>query len=269
MTPDIIAIFLGLFVGLVLALTGAGGAILSIPLLVFFLHLNVTQAAPVGLFALMLSAGAGALLGLKAGTVRYKAAGLMALCGMLVAPLGVWLSHTLPIHLVGVLFSAVLLFVAWRMWHGSGALPANAEAAACQINPVSSKLFWTASCTARLSLTGAFAGLLSGLLGVGGGFVIVPSLRKVSNFDVQNIIATSLTVIALVSTSGFLTFALQDKVDWKIALPFGLSALAGMLLSQLFTAKVPARASRRAFAVLAFFVAIGLALTSLGALGGA
>ncbi len=251
MTPDIITIVLGLFVGMILALTGAGGAILSIPLLVFFLHLNFTQAAPVGLFSLMLSAGIGALLGLRAGTVRYKAASLMALFGMGMAPVGVLLGHYLPSNLVGILFSIVIAYVAIRMWHGTTTESLNSQPAPCQMNPATSKLFWTAPCTARLGLAGSIAGLLSGLLGVGGGFVIVPSLRKVSNFDMQTIIATSLAVIALVSTSGFLTYLLHYTIDWNTALPFGTSTIAGMLVGRLFEAKIAAKASQRMFSILA------------------
>ncbi|MBC7786186.1 MAG: hypothetical protein H7Z18_01705 [Methylophilaceae bacterium] len=70
MSPDLVSVELGLFIGIVLALKGAGGAILSIPLLVFFLDLEMTQAAPIGLFALTIAAGVAALIGLKNGKVR-------------------------------------------------------------------------------------------------------------------------------------------------------------------------------------------------------
>ena len=73
---------LGSVVGLILALTGAGGAIVAVPLLIFGLHLSVQQAAPIALLAVGLSAGLGAVLGLREGKVRYKAAALMAACGI-------------------------------------------------------------------------------------------------------------------------------------------------------------------------------------------
>ena len=264
MAPEIISIGLGLFIGIILALTGAGGAILSIPLLIFFLHIDITRAAPIGLFALMLSAGVAAMLGLKTGKVRYKAAGLMAFCGICMAPIGVFLTHYLPSNIIGILFSFVLAFVAWRMWQGSNAEQITVTAAPpCQINPATSKLFWTAPCTARLGLAGSLAGLLSGLLGVGGGFVIVPVLRKVSDFNMATIIATSLAVIALVSSSGFLTYLLHDSIDWAIALPFGISTLVGTLIGKSFAAQIPTHMSQRGFAVLALIVALVLATKNL------
>lgn len=260
MAPELTTIVLGLFVGMVLALTGAGGAILSIPLLVFFLHLSIGQAAPIGLFALMLSAGIGALLGLRAGKVRYKAAGLMALLGMAMAPMGVFLGQYLPSALAEIIFSIVLAYIAMRMWHGSPAESINNKPAPCQINPATSKLFWTAPCTAKLGLAGSIAGLLSGLLGVGGGFVIVPSLRRVSNLDMQTIIATSLAVITLVSASGFVTYALHYAIDWKIALTFGMSTVIGMLIGRFYAVKIPTKISQRVFAILAFAVAFILVI---------
>ena len=96
MDPTLLAVILGAVIGLVLALTGAGGGVLAIPLLVFGLHLPVQQAAPVGLVAVGLAAALGAALGLKEGIVRYRAAALIGAAGMLVAPLGVWLAQHLP-----------------------------------------------------------------------------------------------------------------------------------------------------------------------------
>ena len=109
-----LTIALGMFVGFVLAITGAGGAILSLPLLVFFLHLKMIDAAPISLMAIMLSAALAAGLGLRSGIVRYKAATLLATFGVLCAPIGVYVAHQLPEKALAILFSIVLLIVSWR-----------------------------------------------------------------------------------------------------------------------------------------------------------
>ena len=178
--PISMSIALGLFVGFVLAITGAGGAILSLPLLVFFLHLKIIDAAPISLMAIMLSAGIAAGLGLRSGIVRYKAATLLATFGVLCAPLGVYVAHQLPEKALAILFSFVLLTVSWRSFQKfqtptlligddcddpNGCDDAEKEEPACAVNPATSKLFWTAPCTKRLILTGGFSGFLSGLLG--------------------------------------------------------------------------------------------------------
>jgi uncharacterized membrane protein YfcA len=123
------------------------------------------------------------------------------------------------------------------------------------INPATSTLFWTALCTRRLIFTGGVAGILSGLLGVGGGFVIVPSLRKVSNFNMQTIIATSLTVVALVSISTVLTHSFHDAIAWKIALPFMIGTILGIASFSLISFKITEVNSQRSFALLALFAA--------------
>ncbi len=258
------SVLLGLFIGLVLALTGAGSSILAIPLLVFSLNLNLAQAVPIALLAIMSAASVGAIQGLYAGIVRYKTALLIASFGIAFAPIGVWLAQRAPTEILNLCFAAILIYMACHMWK----LPSlqlshqDKPEPACMINPATSKLFWTASCTKRLVITGAATGLLSGLLGIGGGFVIVPSLRKVSNFNAQTIIATSLTVIALVSASSVASYLLHDAINWKIAVPFVASTMLGMFAFSLISYKIPLIISQRSFAVLAVLAAILMLLKS-------
>ena len=89
----LLASFLGVLMGLVMGLTGAGGGILGVPALVLGLGLTMTQAAPVSLFAVGAAAAVGAIDGLRHGLVRYRAALLIALLGALFSPLGVFFAH--------------------------------------------------------------------------------------------------------------------------------------------------------------------------------
>ena len=90
------ALTLGTVVGWILALAGAGGGILAVPLLVFGLHLTIMQAAPVGLIAVGAASAFGAVLGLRESLVRYRAAALIGITGLLLAPLGVRLARLIP-----------------------------------------------------------------------------------------------------------------------------------------------------------------------------
>lgn len=269
--PISLSITLGLFVGFVLAITGAGGAILSLPLLVFFLHLKIIDAAPISLMAIMLSAGLAAGLGLRSGIVRYKAATLLATFGVLCAPLGVYVAHQLPEKALAILFSIVLLIVSWRSFQKfqtptlligddcddpNGCDDAEKEEPACAVNPATSKLFWTAPCTKRLILTGGFSGFLSGLLGVGGGFIIVPTLHSISNLETKMIVATSLAVIALVSMASALSYAGHGIILWGIAVPFVSAAVIGMILGRMLHSKIPSHMSVLIFGILSLSVAV-------------
>jgi len=113
----LISLMLGAVTGFILALTGAGGAIIAIPLLVFGLNLSMTQAAPIALLAVALSAAIAAYLAFSnLKIVRYRAAGLIAVMGMLVAPLGIWVAQFLPDLLLTLLFSVVLAYAGWCMF---------------------------------------------------------------------------------------------------------------------------------------------------------
>ncbi|MFX1671460.1 sulfite exporter TauE/SafE family protein [Paraburkholderia sp. A2WS-5] len=267
---------LGSVVGLILALTGAGGAIVAVPLLVFGLGLGVAQAAPIGLFAVALAAGIGALLALRDGTVRYKAAALMAAAGALISPAGLWVAHRVPDAPLMLAFALVMMRVAWRMFrqqraqeNGAARDPQGEPCPTdlpCRLNLERGKLDWTAPCARALALSGAMAGFLSGLLGVGGGFVIVPALKRASDIPMQGIVATSLAVIALVSTAGVAASAASGNMLWLNALPFAAGALAGMLGGRGFARHVSGARLQQSFAVFAGCVALGMAVKAVHAI---
>ena len=259
---------LGLLVGLVLALTGAGGAILAVPLLLFGLHLSVAQAAPISLLTVALAAGVGAALALRARTLRYRAAGVMAAAGLAMAPLGQWLAHRLPERPLTVLFAAVLAIAASRTL-----LQANRElrgedaarplATPCRRDPATGRLRWTGRCAGVLVLTGGLTGLLSGLLGVGGGFVIVPALLLLTDLTMQGVVATSMGVIALVSMGAAGFAAAQGHVAWEVAAPFAAGAVGGLLAGRLWAGHLRGPRLQQGFALVSLCVSGALVLRAL------
>jgi len=107
--PNLIAILLGAGIGFLMAITGAGGAILSLPLLMYFFNMEIQDAASVALVAIFIAAGSAALIGLKQGIVRYKAAALLAVMGVLMAPLGVYVAHSVTVFLVAPVIHALAI----------------------------------------------------------------------------------------------------------------------------------------------------------------
>lgn len=259
----VISVLLGALVGVILALTGAGGAIIAVPLLVFGLHLMVAEAAPIALFAVAASAASGAMLSLKLGRVRYRAAGFIGLAGMLASPVGLLIAKSSPDALLTFVFALVMAFVAFRMFRQTMAGSAGVENSAprsvpCQLNSSTGRLRWTRPCAGSLALSGVSAGFLSGLLGVGGGFIIVPALRKATDLQMKSIVATSLAVIALVSAAGVLSAVLMGKMNWSIAIPFTFGAVAAMLLASAAAHRLSGAKLQRAFAILSGCVAAGM-----------
>jgi uncharacterized protein len=264
----IVAVALGAAVGLILALTGAGGGILAVPLLVFGVHLSIVEAAPIGLLAVGFASAVGALLGLREGLVRYRAAALIGLVGMGLAPAGVRLARVVPNEPLTIAFAFVLAFVAVRMLRASlrtaGEGPARAGDCACKLDARTGRLRWTWRCAASLAATGVVSGVLSGLLGVGGGFVIVPALSRFSDLPTRSIIASSLAVIALVSVGGVTAAAAQGTVQWHVALPFSAGAALALLAGRAAAARLHGAHLQRAFAITSLLVSVLMVCKALG-----
>lgn len=272
METQIISFLLGSFTGIVLALTGAGGAIIAVPLLIFGLHLAVAEAAPIALLAVCLSATIGASLAFLQRKVRYRAAGFIALTGAVASPIGIWLAQKLPNTPLTLLFAMVLMYVAFDMFRQNSSKQTEASgtrsfAAPCLLDSPGGRLIWTWPCVRALALSGLTAGSLSGLLGVGGGFVVVPALKKVTNLEMQAILATSLAVIALIAAIGVTSAAFMSEMNWLIAIPFAGGAIAGMLLGRLFANRLAGPKLQRGFAALAVCVSAGMVIKVILAAG--
>lgn len=259
MTATLICIGLGFGTGIVLALTGAGGTIIAVPLLVLSLNLPVVEAAPIGLLAVSLAALIGASIALTQGNVRYRAAGYLAIIGSIVSPLGIMIAQYLPNMLLTVLFAMLLAYIAWRHFKiGSVPQPSLSErfSVPCLLNDASGRLVWNAPCFRALTFSGLIAGFLSGLLGVGGGFIINPALKKISNLTLQAILGTTLAVVALISMVGVISAMLISTLQWSIAIPFVCGTIAGMLSGRYLTRYVTESRSQQLFALLAASIAI-------------
>ena len=137
----------------------------------------------------------------------------------------------------------------------------------CLLDTPDGRLIWTWPCVRALTLSGFSAGSLSGLLGVGGGFVVVPALKKVTNLQMQSIFATSLAVIALISATGVASATLMDAMNWSIAIPFAGGAMTGMLLGRTFANRFSGPKLQQSFAVMAVFVSVGMIIKVIIATG--
>ncbi len=273
MLPDLssvspMAALLGAAVGLVLGLTGAGGGIFAVPALVFGLGWGVPQAGPVALLAVGASAAVGSVQGLRAGLVRYRAAMLMAGIGVGVAPLGTWMAHRLPEHWLVGLFAVAMLIVATRMYRASrsGTVKATGNEASancpalppCRLDPATGRLHWTRRVAGTLGTIGAVSGFASGLLGVGGGFVIVPALRRFTDITVHGVVATSLFVIALISAGTVANAWWHGMHPGAQGWMFVAGAVAGMLLGRALAPRLAASKLQQLFSMLMAAVALGM-----------
>ena len=251
----------GLVIGVLLGLTGAGGGILAVPALMTTQGWTVAQAAPVGLLAVTLSALVGTFEDLFKRIVRYRAALWIALISIPTARYGVHLADIVSPVWLTLAFSLVMLIVAYRIFFNKVTDHGNAP---CKVNQSTGRLIWNVKTASFLAGIGVVAGLLTGLLGVGGGFVIVPALRKFTDLDMRSIVATSLMVIFLiggVSISAHVLDGFQYPVS--VTLTFVLACIVGMLIGRSLMQRIDSNKVQKIFATTVVGVAMYLIYSAL------
>ncbi|WP_406695631.1 sulfite exporter TauE/SafE family protein [Singulisphaera sp. Ch08] len=265
----------GSIVGFSLGLTGGGGSIFAVPLLVYGLAVRPREAIGVSLAAVGATALVGGLRRLARGEVEVRTGLLFAAAGMIGAPAGSWLGGRVPEGVLLILFAALMVAVAVRMWRQAVRRPeesravraesrprAHEQGPSCRRDP-SGRLRMTSRCFAVLILAGLVAGVLSGLFGVGGGFVIVPALVLVTGMGIHRAVATSLLVIALVSVSGVASYLAAGRpLPLSLTGLFVAGGLAGMEFGALTSRHLGGPGLQKLFAAAMVAVAAFIVLKS-------
>ena len=251
----------GLAIGTLLGLTGAGGGILAVPALMASQGWTVAQAAPVGLLAVTLAALVGTVEGLFKRIVRYRAALWIALISIPSARYGVHLADIVSAVWLTLAFSLVMLIVAYRIFFNKVHDHGNAL---CKVNQTTGRLIWNMKTALSLGAIGVVAGLLTGLLGVGGGFVIVPALRKVTDLDMRSIVATSLMIIFLIGGVSISVHVLDGfQYPVSVTLTFVLACIVGMLIGRRAMHRIDSNQVQKIFATTVIGVAMYLIYSAL------
>jgi len=267
-----LSLIFGTVVGLALGLTGGGGSVLAVPLLVYGLGVPPREAIGASLLTVGTIALAGVVGRWLRGEVDLPAGFLFSGAAMLGTPLGVHIGRQLPEHLLLLGFAGLMGLVAVRMWKKASPSPADARTQQRCPNSHSfpdnkaalldssdpetfpSSLPGGAAPRRRwLVFLGAslFTGILAGLFGIGGGFLIVPALVLVVRLDMKRAAATSLLVIFLISLAGALSYFRAGQIPpLRVAIPFILGGLGGMALGVTLSRHLSGPALQRVFAVM-------------------
>jgi uncharacterized membrane protein YfcA len=231
-----LSVVFGALIGLLLGLVGGGGSILTVPILVYVIGLDVQAATATSLAIVGASALAGALPHARAGRVNLRVALFFGLFGIAGAFAGTWLNHRVSGPWILLLFGLLMLIVATRMWM-------RKTVPAVEQTVPEGAIGW------KVPLAGLVVGLMTGFFGVGGGFLIVPALVLALGLPVAMAIGTSLVIIAINSASGIAAH-FGSGLDLAVAALFILGGLVGGLLGGRLAGRANERALSRAFAVL-------------------
>jgi uncharacterized protein len=254
-----IAVLFGLLCGVALGLTGGGGSILAVPLLVYGLGVDFHQAVTISLLVVGITALTGFIPKIKSGEVEISAGIILAISGMVFAPVGSAIGALINSTTLLIIFSALMMVIGIWSWVRSkvSALNKASKNAACHYLP-SGKLHLTSKCKIVLLISGIITGVLTGLFGVGGGFLIVPALIFAAKMPIKKAITTSLLIIFLVSTSGFLSHISTTHINWAMAMYFIIGGAIGMFGALKIKDKLNSAALQKIFSVL--LVVLGLAM---------
>lgn len=247
----VLGVSLGLLIGLCLGVLGGGGSILTVPIFVYVVGFGAKEAIAMSLAVVGATSLTGAIGHYRLGNVHVR----VALVFGAVAMVGTYLGARLAVFLSGatqlVLFALVMLAAAYFMLRGS--VP-RMRGAAAEPRPTT----WSPLESALIALQGIAVGVLTGLVGVGGGFLIVPVLALLARIPMKQAVGTSLTVIAMKSATGFVGYLGQVEVAWGFMALFTTVAMVGILIGTSVVRFVPPGVLRRAFAV--FLLLVGAAI---------
>ena len=237
----ILGIVLATLIGLALGLLGGGGSILTVPIFVYVLGLGAKEAIAMSLAVVGATSLFGALGHWRAGNVNLRLAGIFGA----VAMAGTYLGARISVFFSGgaqlSLFAVVMLIAAFFMLRPQ-ALPIVSAA------PTGMPL-------GLIVIEGIGVGILTGLVGVGGGFLIVPALVLLGKVPMKEAVGTSLLVIAMKSAAGFAGYLGQVELDWSFMALFTAVSIGGILLGTWLVRFIPQHALQRSFAV--FLVLMG------------
>jgi uncharacterized membrane protein YfcA len=242
---EIIGFMLSILIGISLGLIGSGGSIITIPILVYVFHVSPSDSTTYSLFVVGVSALVGSINGAKNNLLDYKTALYFGFPSVIsVFLMRKFLVPLLPNNLLTIsnftltkdllimlVFSVLMILASFSMIQKRKiSLNENSE-----INHNS------------LILKGIFVGLLTGFVGVGGGFLIIPALLFTAKLPMKNAVATSLVIIVFNSLIGFLGSISTTTIQWDFLLLFTAFAVIGIFIGMYISKKIPNEKLKPAF----------------------
>ena len=263
MTVSLLALPLGVLIGISLGALGGGGSILTVPALVYALGESPRHATTASLIIVGVTALTGTLGHGRAGRVRWVPWIVFGAVGIGGSLVGSTLNRLVAPNLLLLAFAALMVFAAGAMYRRQR-MAERAERHTETRDHVPSP--GPGERAIGVVGVGTVVGFMTGFFGVGGGFVVVPGLVLALGFAMPEAVGTSLLVIAINSAAALAARGGVAAIDWSLVVPFTVAAMAGSLGGNRVAGRVPASILVRAFVVLLVLLAVYVAVRS--SLGG-
>ncbi|MGV0838373.1 sulfite exporter TauE/SafE family protein [Mycolicibacterium thermoresistibile] len=224
---------LAVLVGVALGLLGGGGSILTVPLLAYVAGMDAKQAIATSLLVVGVTSAVGAISHARAGRVQWRTGLTFGAASMVGAYAGGVLARFLPGTMLLIGFAVMMIATAVAMLRGGKNAAATARAGGLPLPKVLTE--------------GVVVGLVTGLVGAGGGFLVVPALALLGGLPMPVAVGTSLIVIAMKSFAGLAGYLSSTAIDWTVALWVTAAAVVGALVGARLTALVKPDSLRKVF----------------------
>jgi uncharacterized membrane protein YfcA len=255
---SVLALPLGLLIGISLGALGGGGSILTVPALVYVIGENPRNATSASLVIVGVTALTGTIGYARSRRVRWGRGLVFGLVGIGGSLLGSDLNKLVNPNVLLLAFAGLMVLAAGAMLQRS-AQPRSLEPSA----PRTAGDGLAAKRLVGVAAVGTVVGFMTGFFGVGGGFVVVPGLVLALGFGMPEAVGTSLLVIALNSVVALAARGGVTALDWHVVIPFTAAAIAGSVVGGGLAARVPASALERSFAGLLVLVSVYTATRSI------
>ncbi len=264
---DFFAIVAGLATGMVLGLFGSGGSIIALPALMYLLHIEPKSAIAMSLGVVGVTATLSAIDHWRRGNVDVRVALVFGVFGVAGTFAGARLGLLTPVVIQLGLFALVMYAAAWRMLKPAKLVAAPVADALVSVGGGTAALGncrdFFSPCMTRIAVHGIGVGVLTGLVGVGGGFLIVPALVLLSGIPMRQAVGTSLAIVAAKSYAGFLGYMGGVPVDYALMGAFTAVTVIGSFIGTRLAGHISQAALKRAFAWFLVCVATYILLKSV------
>ncbi|MDQ0078644.1 sulfite exporter TauE/SafE family protein [Arthrobacter oryzae] len=232
----LLVLALSVVIGLSLGVLGGGGSILTVPILVYVAGFEAKEAIAASLFVVGVTSAVSVFSHARGGRVMWRTGLIFGAAGMAGAFVGGLLGGHIPGQILLIAFAVMMVATSVAMLRGrkkksdDGAAPVKHEL------PLG-----------RVLLDGAVVGLITGLVGAGGGFLVVPALALLGGLPMSVAVGTSLVVIAMKSFAGLAGYLTTVQLDWGLTLGVTAAAIVGTLAGSKLAGRIPEAALRKAF----------------------
>lgn len=233
----ILVLSLSVVIGLSLGVLGGGGSILTVPILVYVAGFEAKEAIAASLFVVGVTSAVSVISHARGGRVMWRTGLTFGAAGMAGAFVGGLLGGHIPGQILLIAFAIMMVATAIAMLRGRKSKGGDGTA-----EPVKHELP-----LGRVLLDGAVVGLITGLVGAGGGFLVVPALALLGGLPMSIAVGTSLVVIAMKSFAGLAGYLTTVHLDWGLTLAVTAAAIVGTLIGSKLAGRIPEAALRKAF----------------------